>query len=61
MWQNFPAVGLSGFFGHIRNMRAVVVLHQKNTVLSIRFFFLNSRLELFHVLNIKFWVDCLVF
>ena len=54
MWQNFSATPLSGFLGHIGENRAVVVVQQENSMLTIRSFPLNSRLELFHLLNIEF-------
>ena len=56
-WQNFPATCFNVFLGHIGDMRAVVVVQQKNSVLPIRHFLLNSCLKSFHLLNIEFRVD----
>ena len=60
MWQHVPAARLNGFFAHIGDMRADVVVQQKNYMLPITSFVLNSRLEAFHLLNIEFCVDRLV-
>ena len=35
-------------------------MQQKNSILPVRSFLLNSRLESFHLLNIEFRVDRLV-
>ena len=51
MWQHFPAMRLNGFC--IRDMRAGVVVQQKNSMLPIGSFLLNSCLESFHLLNIE--------
>lgn len=60
VWQHFPAMRLNGFLGHIGDMRAGVIVQQKNSMLPIRSFLLNSRVESFHLLNIEFRVDRLV-
>ena len=57
MWQHFPVMRLSGFLGHFGNMRARVVVKQKNSTLSIKSFLLNSPVESFHLLNVEFRVD----
>ena len=60
MWQHFPAKHLNGFLGHIGDMRVGVVVQQKNSMLPIRYFLLNSCLEMLHLLNIEFFIDRLV-
>ena len=60
MRQHFPATCLNGFLGHNGDMRAGIVMQQKNSMLPIRSFLLNSRLESFHLLNIELRVDRLV-
>ena len=60
VWQYFPATRLIGSLGHIGDMRAGVVVQQKNSMLPIGSFLLNSCLEWFHLLNIEFRVDRLL-
>ena len=60
MWQHFPVTRLNDFHGHIGDMRAGVVVQQKNSMLSS--FLLNSGLESFHVEHssvLTVWI-CLV-
>ena len=51
---------LNDFLSYFGDMRSGVVVQQKNSMLPIRSFLLNRRLELFHLLNIEFGVDRLV-
>ena len=57
VWQHFPATRLTGFLGHIGDMIVGVVVQQKNSMLPIRSFLLNSRLESINLLSIEFSID----
>ena len=60
MWQHFPAKRLNGFLGHIGDVRAGVVVLQKNGMSPIRSFLLDSVVESLHLLDVKFRIHCLV-
>ena len=60
MRQNFLAQSLNGFLGHIGDVRAGVVVKQKNAVSPIRSYLLDSIVDSLHLMDIQVRIHCLV-